>query len=65
MSVLGYKLIPTRTENEMEIEITLIGKVNGFYIGECSKCDDEVELLITEDDLICQDCGSHEPHYTD
>ena len=47
------------------MQIALIGKVGGFYIGECSKCDDEVELVITEDDLICIECGSHEPHYTD
>lgn len=47
------------------MEIALIGKVGDFYIGDCSKCDDEVELVITEDDLICVECGSHEPHYTD
>jgi hypothetical protein len=45
--------------------IALIGTVGDFYIGDCSKCADEVELLVTEDDLICLDCGSHEPHYTE
>jgi Zn finger protein HypA/HybF involved in hydrogenase expression len=49
----------------MSVLIPLIGIVGEYYIGECSKCDDEAELLITEQDLICQDCGSHEPHYTD
>jgi DNA-directed RNA polymerase subunit RPC12/RpoP len=47
------------------MNIPLIGQVGYMYIGECSVCEDETDLLITEEDLICQDCGSHEPHYTD
>jgi hypothetical protein len=46
--------------------IPLIGIVGENYIGgECACSDDEAEFLITEADLVCVDCGEHQPHYTD
>jgi hypothetical protein len=47
------------------MNIPLIGKVGDLFIDYCSQCDDEADLLITEVDLVCQECGYHEPHYTE
>jgi len=50
-------------ENKMLIE--LIGKVGQTYIDICECDGDEHELLITATDLLCRECGGHQPHYTD
>ena len=44
--------------------IELIGTVGETYIDICECDGDEHELLITATDLICPDCGGHQPHYT-
>jgi Zn finger protein HypA/HybF involved in hydrogenase expression len=45
--------------------IELIGTVGETYIDICECDGDEHELLITATDLMCPDCGGHQPHYTD
>ena len=38
---------------------------NEIYIDTCPCDDDEHELIVMDTDLVCPDCGEHQPRYTD
>lgn len=52
---------------EFEAEdIAGLGNIGDTIIDECECVDgDETYWVINAIDLVCEDCGAHQPHFTD